>query len=95
MYYGKLYTGKILLGENGFINLTDGNLDGETFFENIDTKYNDYKILKEEFNILNGVPEGRTYSEIKIGNSDGGIHILISKFTGKMEKYKDIKLQTL
>ena len=51
LYDGQLYTGKILLGEKGYINLTNGDLDGETFFENIDTKYNDFKILKEEFNI--------------------------------------------
>ena len=91
LYDGQLYTGKILLGEKGYINLTNGDLDGETFFENIDTKYNDFKILKEEFNILNGVPEGRTHSELKIGNSDGGysyFNIEIYWKDGKIQRHK-------
>ena len=52
---------------------------------------NDFKILKEEFNILNGVPEGRTHSELKIGNSDGGysyFNIEIYWKDGKIQRHK-------
>ena len=50
LYDGKLYTGKVVLDEMGYVNFKDGHLDGKTFLDN--------DKVKLSLNIVNGKLEG-------------------------------------